>query len=182
ARRGGRRDHHRSRAAAHRAVRPRVPRVVRQRLRARVALSRDDHHPARAAIRALRDQGGEAGLMAAAMESITSFVRRTPPGGAPHRNLTLGYADDLKLFRGPWRKVGLAILVFLYLWIPGAFSPYVLTVLITCGIYAIGAIGLNRLTGYAGQVSLGHAFFYGAGGYTAAYLGVNRGWPLPAYL
>jgi branched-chain amino acid transport system permease protein len=38
-------------------------------------------------------------------------------------------------------------------------------------IYAIGAIGLNLVTGYAGQVSLGHAFFVGLGAYTAAYFG-----------
>jgi len=38
-------------------------------------------------------------------------------------------------------------------------------------ITAIGAIGLNLVTGYAGQVSLGHAFFLGIGAYTAAVLG-----------
>ncbi len=38
-------------------------------------------------------------------------------------------------------------------------------------IYAIGGIGLNLITGYAGQVSLGHAFFLGLGAYTAAVLG-----------
>ncbi|HSV41397.1 MAG TPA: branched-chain amino acid ABC transporter permease, partial [Nocardioidaceae bacterium] len=36
---------------------------------------------------------------------------------------------------------------------------------------AIGAIGLNLVTGYAGQVSLGHAFFVGVGAYTASFLG-----------
>ena len=36
---------------------------------------------------------------------------------------------------------------------------------------SIGAIGLNIVTGYAGQVSLGHAFFLGIGAYTAAILG-----------
>lgn len=38
-------------------------------------------------------------------------------------------------------------------------------------IAAIGALGLNVLTGYTGQVSLGHAFFLGIGAYTAAFLG-----------
>ena len=38
-------------------------------------------------------------------------------------------------------------------------------------VYAIGGIGLNLLTGYAGQISLGHAFFVGAGAYTAAVFG-----------
>jgi branched-chain amino acid transport system permease protein len=36
---------------------------------------------------------------------------------------------------------------------------------------SIGAIGLNIVTGYAGQVSLGHAFFLGLGAFTAAVLG-----------
>ena len=116
------------------------------------------------------------------LSSLSALVRRVAPGGAPHRNLVLDYADDLKLFRGPWRKLGLALLIVVYLTVPGAFSPYVLGVLTLCGVYAIGVIGLNLLTGYAGQVSLGHAFFFGAGAYAAAYLGAERGWPLLAYL
>lgn len=50
-----------------------------------------------------------------------------------------------------------------------------LRLLITLGIYAIGAIGLNLLTGLAGQVSLGHAFFMAVGAYTAAVLGAAPG-------
>jgi branched-chain amino acid transport system permease protein len=42
-------------------------------------------------------------------------------------------------------------------------------------IAAIGAVGLNVLTGYTGQISLGHAFFLAAGAYTAAVLGGNDG-------
>jgi branched-chain amino acid transport system permease protein len=120
--------------------------------------------------------------MADIVTKLTSLVRRTPPGGDPHRNLTLAYADDIKLFRGPWRKLGLAILIFLYVWAPGYFSLYVLGVLTLVGVYAVGSIGLNLLTGYAGQVSLGHAFFFGAGAYAAAYLGAKHSWPLLAYL
>jgi branched-chain amino acid transport system permease protein len=41
-------------------------------------------------------------------------------------------------------------------------------------IYAIGALGLNVLTGYTGQISLGHAFFLGAGAYTAGILGLDH--------
>lgn len=36
---------------------------------------------------------------------------------------------------------------------------------------AVGAIGLNLVTGYAGQISLGHAFFVGLGAYVASCLG-----------
>ena len=43
---------------------------------------------------------------------------------------------------------------------------------------AVGAIGLNLVTGWAGQISLGHAFFLGVGAYTAAALGGESGGPL----
>ncbi len=45
----------------------------------------------------------------------------------------------------------------------------------TACIYAIGALGLNILTGLAGQVSLGHAFFMAVGAYTAAAFGAPEG-------
>lgn len=50
-----------------------------------------------------------------------------------------------------------------------------LRLLSTVGIYAVGALGLNILTGLAGQISLGHAFFMGLGAYTAAVLGGPEG-------
>ena len=50
-------------------------------------------------------------------------------------------------------------------------------------IYAIAILGLNILTGYNGQVSLGHGAFYALGAYTAAILmtqaGVDYYWTLP---
>jgi branched-chain amino acid transport system permease protein len=42
-------------------------------------------------------------------------------------------------------------------------------------IFAIAALGLNLLTGVAGQISLGHAFFMGAGAYASVYLGGQSG-------
>jgi len=50
-----------------------------------------------------------------------------------------------------------------------------LRLLITLGIFSIGALGLNILTGLAGQVSLGHAFFMAVGAYTAAVFGAPQG-------
>ena len=50
-----------------------------------------------------------------------------------------------------------------------------LKILSQVAIFAIGALGLNILTGLAGQVSLGHAFFMGIGAYTAAVLGGEVG-------
>lgn len=50
-----------------------------------------------------------------------------------------------------------------------------LKLLATVLIFAIGALGLNILTGLAGQVSLGHAFFMGLGAYVAAVAGMPGG-------
>ncbi len=50
-----------------------------------------------------------------------------------------------------------------------------LKLLTTVLIFAIGALGLNILTGLAGQVSLGHAFFMGLGAYVAAVVGTPGG-------
>jgi branched-chain amino acid transport system permease protein len=60
---------------------------------------------------------------------------------------------------------------------------YVYTVATLIGIYCILTLGLNTITGLAGQISLGHAAFFGVGAYTAAVLTVNYGWDFwPALL
>src|SRR6266540_944023 len=48
-------------------------------------------------------------------------------------------------------------------------------------IYVVFALSLNLLLGYAGQVSVAHAAFGSIGGYTIAYLTLDKGWNfLPA--
>lgn len=54
-------------------------------------------------------------------------------------------------------------------------------------VFAIAALGLNILSGLAGQVSLGHAFFMGSGAYAAVLLGGKGsanlwGWGLPIWI
>lgn len=72
--------------------------------------------------------------------------------------------------------IGLALLVFLF---PLLVSDnYVLTVGIFTGINALVAIGLTILMGYAGQISLGQAGFYGIGAYVSAILSLNMGIPV----
>ena len=44
-------------------------------------------------------------------------------------------------------------------------------------IYLVAIIGLNILTGYTGQISLGHGAFMAVGGYTTAILMADHGWP-----
>ncbi|MDH3755671.1 MAG: branched-chain amino acid ABC transporter permease [Acidimicrobiia bacterium] len=79
--------------------------------------------------------------------------------------------------------VGLAIAAVLVVATPLVVEDdFWMTVLANAGAFAIAAIGLNILTGYAGQVSIGHAAFLTIGGYVVAYFGAERGWPLPVWL
>ena len=99
--------------------------------------------------------------------------------------LFTSYEADQALMPTATKKTALGIflvalvLVPLYDVIP--FAPDFLAkddwlkVLTNVMIFAIGALGLNILTGLAGQVSLGHAFFMGLGAYTAAALGSPEG-------
>lgn len=60
-------------------------------------------------------------------------------------------------------------------------SAYIASLVSVIGINLILALGLNIITGFCGQVSLGHAAFYGLGAYAAAYL-AKLGAPLPLTL
>ena len=55
-------------------------------------------------------------------------------------------------------------------------SPYHLHILIMAGIFTILALSLNLLLGYTGQLSLGHAAFFGIGAYTSALLTLKLDW------
>lgn len=69
--------------------------------------------------------------------------------------------------------LALAVLIILFpLFITQSFY---LTQATFAGIYAIAAVGLGLLMGYAGQISLGQAAFYGVGAYTTAVLTTTLG-------
>jgi len=55
-------------------------------------------------------------------------------------------------------------------------SPYHLHVAIMAGIFTILSLSLNLLLGYTGQLSLGHAAFFGIGAYTSALLTLRLEW------
>lgn len=80
------------------------------------------------------------------------------------------------------RVAAAAVALAAYAVLPLRVSDYWLAVLDLAGIAAIGALGLNVLTGYAGQLSLGHAAFLGVGAYTGATVGASLGLPLPVWL
>lgn len=83
----------------------------------------------------------------------------------------------------PKRAPAILLLLAIYVSLPLILgTSYWLQVSIYAGVAAIGAIGLNLLTGNTGQVSLGHPFFLGAGAYTAGVLGQDWGLPLWLWL
>lgn len=72
---------------------------------------------------------------------------------------------------GFWKPAAMGILFLFALAIPLLTkNEYYLHTLIVGGIYILLVLGLNLILGYTGQLSLGHAAFYGIGAYTSALL------------
>jgi branched-chain amino acid transport system permease protein len=97
--------------------------------------------------------------------------------------LYTSYETDQALLNTGTKKLLFFLFVVVLLLLPLGIIPglgflaaddWMLT-LAEVAIVFIAAIGLNILTGLAGQVSLGHAFFMGIGAYTAAILGAPEG-------
>ncbi|MHC1790194.1 branched-chain amino acid ABC transporter permease [Solidesulfovibrio sp.] len=73
-----------------------------------------------------------------------------------------------------------ALFLALLLAVPYALpNEYYLSICILGSLNAVIAVGLNLLMGYAGQVSLGHAAFYGLGAYATAICTTRFGLPIP---
>jgi branched-chain amino acid transport system permease protein len=73
---------------------------------------------------------------------------------------------DTTLYGNRWKPI--AVLIAIILALPFfVHSPHWFTVLILIGLYSIITIGLSLLLGYAGQISLGHAAFFGIGAYVS---------------
>lgn len=86
----------------------------------------------------------------------------------PHPFFEAGRARTLHYY-----LVGGAIILFLCL--PKFLSIYGMTLLTEIFIYSIFAMSLNLLIGYTGYLSLGHAAFFGIGGYSVAILMTKLG-------
>jgi len=87
--------------------------------------------------------------------------------------LYTSYPSEMALFNTTTKKVMVGLILVLGLVAPLALVDEQLQLLATCCVAAIAAIGLGLVTGYAGQVSLGHAFFIAVGAYTAAVISGN---------
>ncbi len=79
-------------------------------------------------------------------------------------------------------SIGVAVLIAIACVLPFVVSNYRTFQLTLVLVYAIALLGLNILTGYNGQISLGHGAFYAIGAYTAAVLMDRLGAPYWATL
>ncbi|HMH51242.1 MAG TPA: branched-chain amino acid ABC transporter permease [Candidatus Acidoferrum sp.] len=93
------------------------------------------------------------------------------------------YEADMALYPLPIARYAVAgVAVIFFLVIPLTLHEYYLSVANLVWIAVIGALGLNILVGYTGQVSIGHGAFMSVGAYTAANLATRLGAPWPVTL
>jgi len=87
------------------------------------------------------------------------------------------YAADEAVFSTPTSRFWLGVLLVALAVFPFMAGDYLLYMANLTGVAVIGAVGLNILTGAAGQISLGHAAFVGIGAYSTALLTTRLGLP-----
>jgi branched-chain amino acid transport system permease protein len=92
-------------------------------------------------------------------------------------NLRTSYLEANEVFRRPYHKVLLAVVIVIALLLPALSSGFFVHLLNLCQLAAIGALGLMLLTGYCGQISLGQAAFLAVGAFTTVILTVHVGAP-----
>jgi branched-chain amino acid transport system permease protein len=97
--------------------------------------------------------------------------------------LKTSYEADMALYPLPIARWAIAALAVVFFGIvPLGLGEYYLSVANLVWIAVIGALGLNILVGYTGQVSIGHGAFMSVGAYTAANLANRLGSPWPVNL
>jgi len=89
------------------------------------------------------------------------------------------YAEDMAIFETPLPRFLLAALLAALAAVPFVSSSFWLDVMNRIFIAVIAAMGLNILTGFTGQISLGNAAFLAVGAYSTAFLAGRMGLPFP---
>ena len=92
------------------------------------------------------------------------------------------YAQDMAILRTRLHWETLSAFLILLFACPLFLSDRVLTIMTMIGIAIISLHGLNILTGYCGQISIGHVGFMAVGAYVSAILTAKLGWSFWAAL
>src|ERR1700691_4251689 len=91
--------------------------------------------------------------------------------------LLVSYAETNRVLPNPYQRVMVSVIVAAIVCIPFVAGGYFLHLMNLCSIAVIGAVGINLLTGYCGQLSLGQASFMAIGAFTTAILSQRYGLP-----
>jgi len=95
----------------------------------------------------------------------------------PSGQFKTSYRDDTKIFQTVWVKLWLAFLLAFLLVFPFFAGKYLLYLANLVGIAVIGVLGLNILSGFTGQISLGHSAFLALGAYASTLFTLRLGIP-----
>ncbi len=95
----------------------------------------------------------------------------------PSRPLVTRYEQDLQRFATRWQRLGLGLLLVVVVLWPLVMPARWVTIGVQACVAIVGGLGLMVLTGFAGQISLGHAAFLALGAYTTGMLGVHAHLP-----
>jgi len=80
------------------------------------------------------------------------------------------YKEDIAIFQTRFVKVCIGIFIVVLIGVILMADNYFIYIVNLCAIATIGALGLNIITGLAGQISIGHAGFLAIGAYASALL------------
>ncbi|NHZ70438.1 MAG: branched-chain amino acid ABC transporter permease [Proteobacteria bacterium] len=97
--------------------------------------------------------------------------------------LFTSYSSEMRLLPTMAKRVSVGLLILILILLPLHALPFFgflgdsdwMLLINRMLVFGIAALGLNLLTGVAGQVSLGHAFFMAVGAYTAVVVGGDSG-------
>jgi branched-chain amino acid transport system permease protein len=92
-------------------------------------------------------------------------------------NLRTSYLESNEVLRRPYQKLLMSLIIAALLALPLGSSDYFLHLINLCFLACIGALGLMILTGFCGQISLGHAAFLAIGAFTTVILTVHMKMP-----
>ena len=80
------------------------------------------------------------------------------------------YYEDIKLYQTIWIKCWMVLFLIGLVVLPFVGDPYIVYLINISCVAIIASLGLNILTGFTGQISLGHAAFFAIGAYCTAIL------------
>src|SRR6266550_1459196 len=92
-------------------------------------------------------------------------------------NLRTSYLESNEVLRRPYQKLLVAIILVAAIMLPTSSSDYFLHLINLCLLACVGALGLMILTGFCGQISLGHAAFLAIGAFNTVILTVHLRMP-----